>query len=85
MAVERRWSAPTATSGAGGGCPISVHTPREEAKPEGMEKWSSGDHRSGLDSGGGDLRREIRRRRRGREAAEGHAAGTSVGAAALVF
>jgi hypothetical protein len=54
-----------------GGCPISAHTPREEAKPEGMERWSSGDHRSGLGTSGGDRRRDIRRRRRGREAAEG--------------
>jgi hypothetical protein len=40
-------------------CPISTHTPREESKAEGMERWSSEDHRSGLGSGRGDRRREI--------------------------
>jgi hypothetical protein len=75
IAAERRWSAPTTTSGTGGGCPISAHTPREEAKPEGMERCSSRDHRSGLDPGGGDRRRETRRWRRGR------ADGNGVGAA----
>jgi hypothetical protein len=71
MAVGRQRSALTTMNDAGGGCPISADTPREEAKPERMEGWGSGDHRSGLGSGGGDWRREIRRRRRGREAAEG--------------
>jgi hypothetical protein len=37
----RAGSAPTTTSGAGGGCPISMHKPREEVKPEGMERWST--------------------------------------------
>jgi hypothetical protein len=46
-----RGSAPTTTSGTGGGYPISTHRPREEAKPEGMERWSTRDHRSGLDFG----------------------------------
>jgi hypothetical protein len=57
----RQWSAPTTTSGVGGGRPISAYTAREEAKPEGIERWSSTDHRSGLGSGGGGRRREIRR------------------------
>jgi hypothetical protein len=76
MAAGRRRSAPTTTSGAGGECPIFVHTPREEAKQEGMERWSSGDHRSGLGSGRGDRRREIRRWRwrAGWEAARGRVA-----------
>jgi hypothetical protein len=56
-------SAPTTTSGAGGGYPISTHRPREEAKPEGMERWSTRDHRSGLDFCRGVRRREIRRQR----------------------
>jgi hypothetical protein len=61
---DARGSAPTTTNGAGGGYPISMHRPREEAKPEGMERWSTRDHRSGLDFGRGGWRREIRRRRR---------------------
>jgi hypothetical protein len=63
-AGEARGSAPTTASGAGGGYPISTHRPREEAKPEGMERWSTKDHKSGLDFGRGGRRREIRRRRR---------------------
>jgi hypothetical protein len=60
------WSALTTTSGAGGGCLISAHTPREEVKPEALERWSCGDHRLGLNSGGGGRRMEIRRRRQRR-------------------
>jgi hypothetical protein len=41
---------------------MSTQTAQKEAKPEGMERWSSGDHRSGLNFGGGGRRREIRRR-----------------------
>jgi hypothetical protein len=63
---EVRGSAPTTTSGAVGGYPISTHRPREEAQPEGMERWSTRDHRSGLDLGRSGRRREIRRRRRWR-------------------
>jgi hypothetical protein len=60
----RAGECPTTMSGTDVGCPISAHTPRKEAKSEGIERWSSGDHKSGLGFGGGGRRREIRRRRR---------------------
>jgi hypothetical protein len=37
-----RWSAPITTSGAGGGCSISAHTPREEVKEEGWKGGATG-------------------------------------------
>jgi hypothetical protein len=38
-----QWSTLTTTSDASSGCSISAHRQREEAKPEGMERWSSRD------------------------------------------
>jgi hypothetical protein len=74
---------PTTTNDAGGGCPISAHIPREEAKPGGIERWSNGDHKSGLGSGRGDRRWEIWRRRRAGKRRRGSTARYGCGAAAF--
>jgi hypothetical protein len=57
------WGAPTTTSGASGGCLISAHHERRR-KHKGWKDGAAGITDQRLDSGKGDRRTEIRRRRR---------------------
>jgi hypothetical protein len=57
------WGAPTTTSGASGGCLISAHHERRR-NHKGWKDGAAGITDQRLDSGKGDRRTEIRRRRR---------------------